>query len=68
MRLFEVLEGSLMLASHALVMFNVPLWRVIKKIREFRESKYKIFKGYFKGSTDFSEDLTSNNNSILLRY
>ena len=55
----EVLEGSLMLASHALVMFNVPLWRVIKKIREFRESKYKIFKGYFKGSTDFSEDLTS---------
>ena len=55
----EVLEGSLMLASHALVMFEVPLWRVIKKIREFRESKYKIFKGYFKGSTDFSEDLTS---------
>ena len=56
----EVLEGSLMLASHALVMFDVPLWRVIKKIREFRESKYKIFKGYFKGSTDFSEDLTSH--------
>ena len=55
----EVLEGSLMLASHALVMFEVPLWRVIKKIREFRESKYKIFKGYFKGSTDFSEDLSS---------
>jgi CPA2 family monovalent cation:H+ antiporter-2 len=55
----EVLEGSLMLASHALVMFEVPLWRVIKKIREFRESKYKIFKGYFKGSTDFTEDLTN---------
>lgn len=55
----EVLEGSLMLASHALVMFEVPLWRVIKKIREFRESKYKIFKGYFKGSTDFSKDLTN---------
>ena len=52
----EVLEGSLMLASHALVIFNVPLWRVIKRIREFREAKYKIFKGYFKGVTDNPED------------
>ena len=55
----EVLEGSLMLASHALVMFEVPLWRVIKKIREFRESKYKIFKGYFKGVSDINDDLTN---------
>jgi CPA2 family monovalent cation:H+ antiporter-2 len=53
----EVLEGSLMLASHALVIFNVPLSRVIKKIREFRESKYKIFKGYFKGISDEKDDL-----------
>jgi CPA2 family monovalent cation:H+ antiporter-2 len=53
----EVLEGSLMLASHALVIFDVPLSRVIKKIREFRESKYKIFKGYFKGVSDEKDDL-----------
>jgi CPA2 family monovalent cation:H+ antiporter-2 len=53
----EVLEGSLMLASHALVIFDVPLSRVIKKIREFRESKYKIFKGYFKGISDEKDDL-----------
>ena len=55
----EVLEGSLMLASHALVIFDVPLSRVIKKIREFRESKYKIFKGYFKGVSDEKDDLTN---------
>ena len=53
----EVLEGSLMLASHALVIFDVPLSRVIKKIREFRESKYEIFKGYFKGVSDEKDDL-----------
>ncbi len=53
----EVLEGSLMLASHALVIFDVPLSRVIKKIREFRESKYEIFKGYFKGISDEKDDL-----------
>ena len=32
----EVLEGSLMLASHALVLLGVPLNRVVKRIRLFR--------------------------------
>ncbi len=48
----EVLEGSLMLASHALVLLGVPLNRVIKRIRVFREERYKIFKGYFRGVSD----------------
>ena len=39
----EVLESSLMLASHALVILDVPLARVIKKIRAFRNERYKIF-------------------------
>ncbi len=48
----EVLEGSLMLASHALVLLGVPLNRVVKRIRSFREERYKMFKGYFRGATD----------------
>jgi monovalent cation:H+ antiporter-2, CPA2 family len=48
----EVLEGSLMLASHALVLLGVPLNRVIKRIRLFREERYKMFKGYFRGVSD----------------
>ena len=48
----EVLEGSLMLASHALVLLGVPLNRVVKRIRLFREERYKIFKGYFRGVSD----------------
>jgi monovalent cation:H+ antiporter-2, CPA2 family len=48
----EVLEGSLMLASHALVLLGVPLNRVVKRIRSFREERYKMFKGYFRGVTD----------------
>jgi CPA2 family monovalent cation:H+ antiporter-2 len=48
----EVLEGSLMLASHALVLIGVPLNRVVKRIRLFREERYKIFKGYFRGVSD----------------
>jgi CPA2 family monovalent cation:H+ antiporter-2 len=48
----EVLEGSLMLASHALIILGVPLNRVVKRIRLFREERYQMFKGYFSGATD----------------
>lgn len=54
----EILEGSLMLASHALMLLGVPLHRVIKRIRMFREERYKLFRGYFHGISDLeSEDL-----------
>lgn len=48
----EILEGSLMLASHALVTLGIPLNRVVKRIRMFREERYKMFKGYFRGVSD----------------
>lgn len=48
----EVLEGSLMLASHALIILGVPLNRVVKRIRRFREERYQMFKGYFHGVSD----------------
>jgi monovalent cation:H+ antiporter-2, CPA2 family len=52
----EVLEGSLMLASHALVILGVPLNRVVKRIRLFREERYQMFKGYFRGVSDNGAD------------
>ena len=54
----EVLEGSLMLASHALVLLGIPLNRVVKRIRLFREERYKMFKGYFRGATDAEIPIT----------
>lgn len=51
----EVLEGSLMLASHALVLLGVPLNRVVKRIRLFREERYKMFRGFFHGMSDLDE-------------
>lgn len=54
----EILEGSLMLASHALMLLGVPLNRVVKRIRMFREERYKLFRGYFHGISDVeNEDL-----------
>jgi ABC-type transporter Mla maintaining outer membrane lipid asymmetry ATPase subunit MlaF/voltage-gated potassium channel Kch len=48
----EVLEGSLMLASHALLLLGVPLNRVLKRIRTIREERYGLFRGFFHGATD----------------
>ena len=53
----EVLEGSLMLASHALVLLDIPLTRVIRKIRSFRNERYKIFRGYFMGASEANDDI-----------
>jgi CPA2 family monovalent cation:H+ antiporter-2 len=48
----ESMEGSLMLASHALMMLGVPLNRVLKRIRAVREERYQLFRGFFRGVSD----------------
>jgi CPA2 family monovalent cation:H+ antiporter-2 len=48
----EVLEGSLMLASHSLLLLGVPLNRVLQNIRKIREERYALFRGFFRGATD----------------
>ena len=52
----DIMEGSLMLASHALMLLGVPLPRVLAHIRHTRESRYELFKGFFHGATDAHED------------
>jgi CPA2 family monovalent cation:H+ antiporter-2 len=53
----DTLESSIMLASHALVLLGVPIYRVVKRIREIRETRYGLLRGFFHGSSDTAEDL-----------
>ena len=48
----EAIEGSLMLASHALVLVGVPMRRVIQMIRDARDARYGLLRGYFHGADD----------------
>lgn len=48
----ETFESSLMLASHALVLLGVPLKRVIRRIRDVRDDRYSLLRGFFHGGTD----------------
>ena len=52
----ETFESSLMLASHALVLLGVPLRRVVRRIRDVREDRYGLMRGFFHGGTDEAED------------
>jgi len=65
----EVLEGSLMLASHSLLVLGVPLDRVLARIRAIREERYSLFRGFFHGlsdTADAAENLQSRLHSVLL--
>jgi monovalent cation:H+ antiporter-2, CPA2 family len=65
----EVLEGSLMLASHALLLVGVPLNRVLRRIRAVREERYNLFRGFFHGATDTADaadNLQPRLHSVLL--
>ena len=52
----EAIEGSLMLASHALVMLGVPLRRVVHRVQAARDERYASLRGYFHGSGDAPDD------------
>lgn len=48
----EAIEGSMMLASHALVMLGVPLRRVVHRVQAARDERYASLRGYFHGASD----------------
>jgi len=48
----EAIEGSLMLASHALALVGVPMRRVIRITRDARDARYNLLRGYFHGADD----------------
>ncbi len=48
----ESLEASLMLASHLLLMLDVPASRILFKIRAIHADRYRIMQGFFKGIDD----------------
>ena len=56
----EVLEGSLMLASHALILLGVPLARVLRSVQEVRENRYHLLKGFFHGESDEPEEMLAD--------
>jgi CPA2 family monovalent cation:H+ antiporter-2 len=56
----ESIEGSLMLASHALALVGVPMRRVIRTVQDQRDARYNLLRGYFHGQDDDTVDELEN--------
>jgi CPA2 family monovalent cation:H+ antiporter-2 len=48
----EAIEGSLMLASHALALVGVPMRKVIRIVQDQRDARYNLLRGFFHGADD----------------
>ena len=48
----DAIEGSLMLAGHALALIGVPVKRVIRVLRDARDARYGLLRGHFHGADD----------------
>jgi CPA2 family monovalent cation:H+ antiporter-2 len=51
----EVVEGSLMLATQTMLQLGVPLNRVLRGLRDVRQERYQLMRGYFHGATDIED-------------
>ncbi|PUA42157.1 sodium:proton antiporter [Pseudomonas protegens] len=52
----ELLESSLMLASHALIMLGLPEQRVQRSVDEVRHSRYRLLHGFYHGAQSTTQD------------
>lgn len=51
----EMLETSIMLATHTLTLIGTPIARVIRRMRQIRTQRYSLMRGFFLGATDIDE-------------
>lgn len=56
----ELIEGSMMLASHALMLLGIPRRRVMQQMQQARDARYTMLRGYFYGADDDIDDIDEN--------
>jgi monovalent cation:H+ antiporter-2, CPA2 family len=61
----EVLEGSLMLATHTMLLLGIPLARVLRRMRDTRGARYQLVRGFFHGATDIETDVQDSQQARL---
>lgn len=48
----DVVEGSVMLATQTMMHLGAPLTRVLRRLRDVRQERYRLMRGFFPGATD----------------
>jgi CPA2 family monovalent cation:H+ antiporter-2 len=65
----ETLEAGMMIVSHALLLLDVPLARVLRRVRDVREGRYRLMREFFRGGDPLAADRTAGDrlHSVALR-
>jgi len=56
----EIVEGSLMLASQALMFVDISTGRILHRIRSIREQRYNLLRGFYHGVLDEADEMSEN--------
>jgi CPA2 family monovalent cation:H+ antiporter-2 len=51
----ETLEAGLMIATHALLLLDVPLGRVVRRFQAQRQSRYALLREFFRGEDTLAD-------------
>ncbi|MBK9130876.1 MAG: cation:proton antiporter [Gammaproteobacteria bacterium] len=62
----ETLEAGLMIASHALLLLNIPLTRVVRRMQQQRATRYRLLRELYRGDGSLAGD-TENPDADRLR-
>jgi CPA2 family monovalent cation:H+ antiporter-2 len=57
----ETLEAGMMIASHVLMLLNVPLARIVRRMQTQRTSRYRLMREFFRGGSVLSDDAEKQN-------
>lgn len=52
----ELLETSIMLATHTLTLVGRPIGKVIRRMRAIRSEQFSLMRGFFVGASDYQEE------------
>jgi CPA2 family monovalent cation:H+ antiporter-2 len=52
----ETVEAGMMIVSHALMLLNVPLPKVLRRMQQERSGRYRLLKEFFRGEPADEED------------
>jgi CPA2 family monovalent cation:H+ antiporter-2 len=63
----EAIEGSLLLAVHALVLMGIPVKQVIRIVQSHREARYAMLRGYFRGVDDSTAQTHDREHLAIIR-
>jgi CPA2 family monovalent cation:H+ antiporter-2 len=61
----ETIEAALMISAHALLLLDVPLARIVRRMQEQRADRYRLLREFIRGEAGFMDEGVSRSSERL---